>query len=59
MLVVPAADQKAGNDVAVEFFKLTYGSMGTSGADTAPRILYAFMAISSLGNIVVRSRSLI
>ena len=53
MLVVPAADQKAGKDVAVEFFKLTYGSLNTSGASTAPRLLYAFMAISALGNIIV------
>ena len=53
MLVVPAEAQKAGKDVAVEFFKLTYGSLGTSGADNAPRLLYAFMAISSLGNIIV------
>ena len=53
MLVVPAADQKAGQDIAVEFFKLTYGSLGTSDADNAPRLLYAFMAISSLGNVIV------
>ena len=53
MLVVPAEDQKAGKDVAVQFFKLTYGSLGTEGSEFAQRLLYAFMAISSLGTFSI------
>ena len=50
MLVVPAEEQKAGADVALRFFELTYGSISPSGQAMAPRILAAFMAISALGS---------
>ena len=53
MVVVPKADQlNPKNNVALLFFQLTFGSL--SKDDTQPlRILSAFMAISSFGNIVV------
>jgi hypothetical protein len=53
MVVVPKADQlNPKNNVARSFFQLTFGAI--SGDDTQPqRILSAFMAISSFGNIVV------
>jgi hypothetical protein len=53
MVVVPKADQlNPKNNVALLFFQLTFGSL--SKDDNQPlRILSAFMAISSFGNIVV------
>ena len=53
MVVVPKEAQlNPENNVALLFFKLTFGSL--SKDDTQPlRILSAFMAISSFGNIVV------
>jgi hypothetical protein len=51
MMVVPKADQlDPKKNVAVAFFTLTFGAI----SGTQPkRILSAFMAISSFGNIVV------
>lgn len=53
MIVVPKELQLDKNvTVAESFFKLTFGSL--SNNDKQPeRILAAFMAISSFGNIVV------
>ena len=53
MVVVPRADQlDPKKNVALSFFQLTFGAI--SEDDTQPqRILSAFMAISSFGNIVV------
>jgi amino acid transporter len=51
MVVVPRADQTDHN-VALRFFELTYGRIAASGA-TAPRLFNAFLAISSIGNVVV------
>ncbi|KAJ4347248.1 uncharacterized protein N0V89_011188 [Didymosphaeria variabile] len=51
MIVVPKAEQIAGN-VALAFFQRTLGSV--SQDESQPRrILAAFMAVSSFGNIVV------
>ncbi|KAL0929667.1 high affinity methionine permease [Colletotrichum truncatum] len=47
MVVVPKEVQMDQN-VALEFFKRTYGSTGPG-----PRIFNAFLAISSMGNIIV------
>lgn len=49
MLVVPAEEQKAGINVALRFFQLTYGSISPNAQAIAPRILAAFMGISALG----------
>ena len=51
MMVVPKVDQlDPKKNVAVLFFQLTFGTL----SGTQPkRILSAFMAISSFGNIVV------
>ena len=53
MVVVPKdAQLDPQNNVALLFFKMTFGSL--SEDDTQPqRILSAFMAVSSFGNIVV------
>ena len=53
MVVVPKEDQlDPTKNVALSFFQLTFGAV--SKDDTQPqRILSAFMAISSFGNIVV------
>jgi len=53
MVVVPKQDQlKAQTNVALFFFQYTFGAISTD--ETLPqRILDAFMAISSFGNIVV------
>lgn len=53
MVVVPKPDQlKPENNVAHLFFQYTFGAISTD--ETLPqRILAAFMAISSFGNIVV------
>ena len=52
MVVVPKTDQLNNPNVALLFFKYTLGAISTD--ETLPqRILDAFMAISSFGNIVV------
>jgi len=53
MVVVPKEDQlNPKKNVALSFFQLTYGAI--SKDKTQPqRILSAFLAISSFGNIVV------
>lgn len=55
-IVVPAELQIKGKyvdgkdvDVATEFFKLTFGTLSDAGNKIAPRVLAAFMAVSSLG----------
>lgn len=50
MVVVPKEAQIEGN-VAQAFFQRTFGVLGSS--DTGERVLNAFLAISSLGNIIV------
>ncbi|WXC63072.1 hypothetical protein SNK03_008888 [Fusarium graminearum] len=50
MVVVPSDDQIYDN-VAQRFFELTLGSLNNSG--TGKRIFHAFLAISSMGNIIV------
>ena len=53
MIVVPKELQLDSRyTVAESFFKLTFGSLSDSG-NQPQRILAAFMAISSFGNIVV------
>jgi hypothetical protein len=53
MVVVPKADQlDPNNNVALEFFRLTFGTIANGSAEPS-RVLSAFMAISSFGNIVV------
>lgn len=52
MIVVPQSEQ-INNDVAREFFKRTLGSYSKNDSLLPERILAAFMAISSFGNIVV------
>ncbi|OLN96985.1 High-affinity methionine permease 7 [Colletotrichum chlorophyti] len=52
MVVVPKDQQmEVGANVAQKFFELTYGRLGSS--DTGARIFNAFLAISSMGNIIV------
>ena len=51
MVVVPQAEQIAGN-VALAFFQRTLGTV-SQDPSYPKRILAAFMAISSFGNIVV------
>jgi amino acid transporter len=55
-VVVPVRDfneTAITSNVAHEFFDLTLGSLSSPWAPKASRILSAFMAISSLGNIIV------
>lgn len=54
-IVVPTGEFTNGiiNNVAHRFFELTLGTLSSSWSDKAPRMLSAFMAISSLGNIIV------
>jgi hypothetical protein len=53
MVVVPKESQLVpSNNVALLFFQLTYGTLSKDHY-LPQRILSAFMAISSLGNIVV------
>jgi len=54
-IVVPTIkfDEALTRNVAHEFFDLTLGSLSSSWAPNAPRLLSAFMAIASLGNILV------
>ena len=50
---MPVADQLAGKDVAQTFFAYTFGSVSSAGTKMAPRVLSGFMAVSSLGNLIV------
>lgn len=54
-IVVPAGSFESAitSNVAHKFFELTLGSINSPWAPKAPRMLSAFMAISSLGNIIV------
>jgi hypothetical protein len=53
MVVVPAQMQMdPTKNVALSFFQLTFGAVSHK-ADLPQRILNAFLAISSLGNIIV------
>jgi fructose-specific phosphotransferase system IIC component len=53
MVVVPKSDQlDPSKNVALSFFQLTFGAIAHGNAQPT-RILSAFMAISSFGNIVV------
>jgi hypothetical protein len=53
MVVVPKEDQlDPRKNVALSFFQLTFGAISES-SNQPQRILAAFMAISSFGNIVV------
>lgn len=53
MVVVPEEDQiLAGGNVALQFFERTFGNLSPDD-NRAQRILSAFLAISSFGNIIV------
>lgn len=52
MIVVPASTQVSGN-VAEAFIRLTLGRVSSYGDRHAAEILNAFMAFSSLGNVIV------
>ncbi|KAH8703794.1 amino acid/polyamine transporter I [Talaromyces proteolyticus] len=52
MIVVPVSTQVSGN-VAEAFIRLTLGRVSTYGDRHAAEILHAFMAFSSLGNVIV------
>ncbi|KAI8159079.1 High-affinity methionine permease [Colletotrichum sp. SAR 10_70] len=52
MVVVPADVQKNEANVAQEFFRLTFGQLNPD-SDIGSRIFNAFLAISSMGNIIV------
>jgi len=53
MVVVPKVDQlDPSKNVALSFFQLTFGAI-SKDHNQPQRILSAFMAISSFGNIVV------
>ncbi|KAH8671838.1 amino acid/polyamine transporter I [Tricladium varicosporioides] len=52
MIVVPANIQLQGN-VVESFIKLTLGRVSNYGQTHASEILHAFMAVSSLGNVIV------
>src|SRR6266536_468657 len=52
MIVVPAALQVNGN-VAEQFILLTLGRVSPYGKAHSAQILNAFMAFSSLGNVIV------
>ncbi|KIW62550.1 hypothetical protein, variant 1 [Phialophora macrospora] len=52
MVVVPKQMQIDGASVAESFFRLTYGALAQDD-NTGARIFSAFLAISSLGNIIV------
>lgn len=54
-IVVPSQDfsKSITSNVAHKFFELTLGSIDSPWAPKAPRMLSAFMAISSAGNIIV------
>lgn len=49
-IVVPAEElQEQGADVALLFFKLTFGSLSQNSEKIANRVFATFLAISSLG----------
>ena len=50
MVVVPREMQIEGTSVALSFFKLTFGTL--TDHETAGRVFSAFLAISSMGNIL-------
>ncbi|KAK2023206.1 high-affinity methionine permease [Colletotrichum zoysiae] len=55
-LVVVPKDEQALYNVAQRFFQLTFGSLGSADAadnGTGFRIFNAFLAVSSMGNIIV------
>ena len=52
-IVVPVEVQLSGADVAQTFFNYTFGTISSRGNVIAPRVLAGFMAVSSLGNIIV------
>ncbi len=52
MVVVPKQLQIEGASVAQTFFQLTYGALSPED-NTGTRVFSAFLAISSLGNIIV------
>jgi len=52
MVVVPATSQDQEN-VAQQFFDMTFGVLGSNQDLTKKRVLNAFLAISSFGSIVV------
>jgi len=54
-IVVPVNDFKNGitDNVAHRFFELTLGTISSSWGPRAPQMLSGFMAICSLGNIIV------
>ncbi|MCJ1460573.1 hypothetical protein MMC28_010955 [Mycoblastus sanguinarius] len=52
-IVVPVEEQLSGVDVAQTFFEYTFGTISSAGHNIAPRVLAGFMAVSSLGNIIV------
>ncbi|KAJ9608442.1 hypothetical protein H2200_007430 [Cladophialophora chaetospira] len=52
MVVVPKELQVEGASVAESFFQLTYGALSPDD-NTGARVFSAFLAISSLGNIIV------
>ncbi|KIX08129.1 uncharacterized protein Z518_02785 [Rhinocladiella mackenziei CBS 650.93] len=52
MVVVPKSVQISGTSVSQSFFQLTYGALAP-GDNTGARIFSAFLAICSLGNIIV------
>lgn len=53
MIVVPRELQLTSSNVAREFFKATLGHINPENSAQPQRILSAFMAISSFGNIMV------
>src|SRR5216117_358571 len=52
MAVVPKSTQLNGTNVAQSFFQLTFGTLSPTD-NTGSRVFSAFLAISSLGNIIV------
>ncbi|RGP71626.1 high-affinity methionine permease [Fusarium longipes] len=50
-MVVVSSEEQIDDNVAQRFFELTLGSLNNSG--TGERIFHAFLAISSMGNIIV------
>ncbi len=59
MVVVPKDDQISEN-VAQQFFNLTFGVLDSDSNNyTAERVLNAFLAISSLGNVCCSPHTLL
>lgn len=58
MLMVPFEVQRVPNvDVASEFFKETVGTLSSKSLKLGTRIQNGFMAVSSLGNNIVMTRT--